>query len=165
MCKPFTQTSDKANGKLTDFLGDDAQLWESGPFNEVFGFNPAGGGGGADDDGSDGANGDGTYTARDKAHADRLLMLGYQAGEIVDREKARAGIEGIKQFRTASYNSSPRYHQIEAALNKDPRDMEWYGLDSFSNVPGVHYLINDFQTSMDFGDQQNCATFFSRRTY
>ena len=38
--------------------------------------------------------------------------------------------------------------------------MEWYGLDSFENVPGVHHLINDIQTSMDFDDQQNCATFF-----
>ena len=102
MCKPFTQTSDKANRKLTDNLGDDAMLFESGPFNEVFGFNPDGGGGGGTDDGSDGANGDGTYTARDKAQADRLLMEGYQGNEIVDREKARAGTEGYKQFKTAT---------------------------------------------------------------
>jgi len=155
-----TQTSEKIDTKLTDHLGEGVEFFDCGPVNEAIGHDPNEGGGGGSGDGRNGDNGDGTYTARSKEDADRLLMEGYQENSIIDRAKARAGIEGYKQFKTASYNNSPRIHQIETALNNDPRDMDAYDLDSFKGVPGVHYLINDIESSMDLHDQQKCATFF-----
>ena len=46
LCKPFTQMSENCDGKLTKELGDDALLFEIGPFNETLGLDPDVGGGG-----------------------------------------------------------------------------------------------------------------------
>ena len=117
--------------------GDNPFIFGVGPFRTALGIRD-------DDDGEGGGSDD--IVARDAAHADILLSEGYQAGRIVDWEKALAGIKGIRQYKPSSYNNSSRLHSTEASLlDGDGRDMECFDLDSYNGVPGVHLLIKDIE--------------------
>ena len=101
--------SENCDGKLRRELGDEALFFEIGPFSETLGQNPDVGGGSG---GDDGANGDGSYTARDKDHAHQLLGDGYQGNGVVDSAKALAGIEGLRMYDTKLHNTNQRIQSI-----------------------------------------------------
>ena len=132
--------------------GEHAHIFEVGPVRVTLGLC-------ADGDGEDGDSDD--LVARDKSEADRLLSEGFQAGRLVNPEKALAGVVGIRTHRPGSYNNSSRLHGIKAMiLDGDGRELDYHDLSSYGGVPGVHLLIKCIQDAMDIGNKQTCKALF-----
>ena len=148
-----TQVSEKVDEKLRAMLpGEHAHIFEVGPVRVTLGLC-------ADGDGEDGDSDD--LVARDKSEADVFLSEGFQAGRLVDPEKALAGIVGIRTHRPGSYNNSSRLHAIEAMImDGDGRELDYHDLSSYDGVPGVHLLIKRIQDAMDIGNKQTCGALF-----
>ena len=110
-------------------------------------------------------NADGTYTVRDKDHANRLMRDGCHGYDYTNRRMVLAAVMWFKENDAAGYNYGSISKMCKAAESKiataDKALTSIHkALETFESVPGVHHLVNAVTESIDLGNAQKCLPVF-----
>ena len=166
-----TQVFEKINARIDVMLpgaSSDKFVFETIPFKAILGLGEDGDQselGPGDDGGDDGMNADGTYTVRDKDHANRLMRDGCYGHEYINRRMVLAAVMWFKENNAAGYNYGSISKMCKTAESKiatadKALTYRHKALETFESVPGVHHLVNLVTESIDLENEQKCFPVF-----